>query len=134
MTFSNWKPRRKTKAERRAAALEKRRSHYGGAEDWEALKLHVFQRDRWTCLLCPKSAHDGYALQAAHVVTVGMGGVVAGTPRAAVVSDPANIATLCVDCHRAIDQGTDRAALRERLRAKLSALYNRLERAQSDVQ
>lgn len=124
-----WKPRKRTAAERRADALERRAQHYGGADDWPALREAVFRRDRWKCLLCPKTAFAGAALQAAHVKSVGMGGARVGSPSGAEKSDPANIATLCVDCHREVDQGTNRAALRVRLAERLAASIEREQRA-----
>lgn len=123
------KPEKRSASERRRLAVERRALHYGGADDWPALKEQVFKRDRWACLLCKRTAFDGWSLQCAHVRSVGMGGVRQGSASAAQVADPSNLATLCVDCHRAVDQGTERAALRERLSVQLDALYNRLERS-----
>lgn len=107
------KPVRKSKAERRLEALDRRVNHYGGAEDWQALKLRVFARDRYRCILCgADNPKTGVALEAAHLEGTGMGGRVS--------CDENRIVTLCHACHSQVDQGTHRAEYRERIEAYLA--------------
>lgn len=123
------KPSKQSKTERRRAAAERRSSHYGGADDWPALKERVFRRDRWACFVpgCKRNAFSGHALECAHIQSVGMGGAPSGGARSATISDERNLVTLCHEHHTAFDQGPARATLREQVTAKLEALYNRLE-------
>lgn len=104
------KPVKKSKRQKRLEALDRRINHYGDSEDWQALKLRVFARDRYRCVLCgADNPRTGVALEAAHLDSVGMGSRES--------CDEDRIVTLCHTCHREVDQGLRKSELRARLEA-----------------
>lgn len=116
------KPQRQSKEERRAAARQRRVWHYGGANDWPALKQAVFSRDRYCCISCGKDhCSTGEALECAHIKTVGMGGRRQGSPDA--INDLKWFASLCHTCHHLLDQSGLRLLARETLKRVLHARY-----------
>lgn len=74
-----------------------------------AVKRHVYERDGGRCVLCGSPSGQPNA----HYISRAQGGL--GIER--------NIVTLCWDCHRQYDQSSERAHIREELRAYLSGLY-----------
>jgi 5-methylcytosine-specific restriction endonuclease McrA len=137
-------PKRNGIARKRSASVE-RSQHYGGAEDWPALKLRVLQRDRYRCVACDAdNPKRGTALECAHIRSVGMGGrssgrsALAALPAAAVpkeqprsgsmtrtssvgpINDEALLVTLCRKCHQQFDQGSERSEIRARVLATLA--------------
>jgi 5-methylcytosine-specific restriction endonuclease McrA len=104
------KPTKKSKAQRRLEALDRRIRHYGGAHDWPETKERVFVRARYRCEGCGiDHCVTGTALQVCHLDAVGMGGRIS--------VDETRMVALCVSCHHELDQGLVKAAMRERMEA-----------------
>jgi 5-methylcytosine-specific restriction endonuclease McrA len=74
-----------------------------------AVKKAVWERDGGKCILC----HNPDAAPVCHYISRGQGGL----------GIPENIFTACGPCHHAYDQGAERRALREEIRAYLMAKY-----------
>ena len=78
---------------------------------WQSMRMRVFKRDDFTCVICDFSSREKYGayndhlLQADHIVPIADGG-------AAMEID--NIRTLCVPCHKEVtaDWHRDRAIQR----------------------
>ena len=73
------------------------------------VKKIVWERDHHRCIFC----HSPYAFPEAHVVPRSKGGM--GVEE--------NIVTVCRNCHRAMDQSTDREKYLEEAKAYLKARY-----------
>ena len=77
------------------------------------VKDAVFERDDHKCIWC---GHYGYRSWAcAHWISRAQGGL----------GIEENILTLCPDCHREYDNGTDREGMKEYFRQYLSYRYKR---------
>lgn len=72
------------------------------------VKRRVYERDGGSCILCGRRG-DPWC----HYISRAQGGL--GVAH--------NIVTLCPDCHRAYDQGTDRDSLRAEIAEYLRAQY-----------
>lgn len=73
------------------------------------VRKRVHARDGGACVLCGRP----YDLQCAHYIGRGQSGL--GVEE--------NLVTLCTDCHRAYDQGQERADLRARIGDYLRSFY-----------
>jgi hypothetical protein len=63
-------------------------------EDWDKLRVEVFERDGWKCVDCNKKAWEVYKLDPSHNIPRGHGG-----------SDVlSNVHTRCRDCHNRKDE------------------------------
>lgn len=74
-----------------------------------SVKDAVFARDGRRCVLC----YSWMGSPCAHYISRAQGGL----------GIEENIVTLCPECHRAYDQSTDRAEIREELRRYLKSKY-----------
>ena len=75
-------------------------------------KEAVFERDGGKCVLCGRWAYPSWS--SAHFIRRSHGGL--GIEK--------NILTLCPSCHRAFDEGVDKAKLRAILSEYLSECYD----------
>lgn len=75
----------------------------------QRVKRRVWERDEERCILCGNRE----AMPNAHYISRAQGGL--GVEQ--------NVVTLCADCHRRYDQGTERVAMRERIKKHLKERY-----------
>lgn len=74
-----------------------------------SVKLAVWERDEERCVLCGSNR----GVPNAHFIPRSAGGL----------GIEENVVTLCLKCHCAFDQSTERSALRDRLRGYLKTKY-----------
>lgn len=79
----------------------------------QKVKDAVYKRDKEHCINCGRYAYRSWAC--AHWVNRAQGGL----------GIEENILTLCPECHRRYDEGSERAQLKERFRRYLSKCYGK---------
>ena len=74
------------------------------------VRKEVLERDDYQCIICGKN----YGLQIAHYISRARGGL----------GKPENLATMCVSCHSAMDNGKHHKELQNAVREHLQSHYD----------